>query len=74
MTLVAVQRDGFSVGGTVLPSFGSHHLFPPRKHPERATRDGVEVREGLGAGGLDLLTGLAESSRGWSLNWTERAL
>ena len=28
MTLVTVQRDGFSVGGTVLPSFGSHHLFP----------------------------------------------
>ncbi len=28
MTLVTVQRDGLSVGGTMLPSFGSHHLFP----------------------------------------------
>ena len=28
MTLVTVQRDGFSVGGTVLSSFGSPHLFP----------------------------------------------
>ena len=27
MTLVTVPRDGFSVGGTVLPSFGSPHLF-----------------------------------------------
>ena len=27
MTLVTVQRDGFSVGGTVLPRFSSPHLF-----------------------------------------------
>jgi hypothetical protein len=49
MTLVTVQRDLFSVGGTVLPSFGSHHLFPlgsiRREQPEVVLR----VCEGLGA-------------------------
>ena len=34
MTLVTVQRDGVSVGGTVLPSFGSPHLFPSEASEE----------------------------------------
>jgi hypothetical protein len=57
MTLVTVQRDGFSVGGTVLPSFGSHHLFLlgsiRRGQPGMVLR----VREGLGAGGAICLPG-----------------
>jgi len=46
----------------------------PSKHPERATRDGVERPRRPRSWGLDLLTGFAESSRGRSLTWTERAL
>jgi hypothetical protein len=61
-------------GGTVLPSFGSHHPFPPRSIRRGQPGMVLSVREGLGAGRLDLLTGLAESFRGRSETWTERAL
>jgi hypothetical protein len=51
MTLVTVQRDGFSVGGTVLPSFGSPHLFPSEVFGEGNQGLDWGVREGLGAAG-----------------------
>ena len=73
ITLATVQRDGFSVGERC-----SRVSVPTTCSPSEASGEGnqgvvLRVREGLGAD-LDLLTGLAESSRGRPLTWTERAL
>ena len=48
MTLVTVQRDGFSVGGTVLPSFGSPRPVPRGSIPKGQPGVGLRGREGLG--------------------------